>query len=97
MEAAMRRECRNCGKAHSFAVVAPGDFERSFDFEVEWRGLRLLCPACGALLRTSFRPLALTNRAPPGLPADFRVYAVAGPGPEIAPFPRRSPALASPP
>jgi crossover junction endodeoxyribonuclease RuvC len=52
------RTCASCGDTHEHEVVAPGDLERSFDFRAEWQGLRLLCPACGALQRVSFAPRA---------------------------------------
>ena len=81
------RACSSCGEAHAFQVVAPGDLERSFDFQMEWQGLRLLCPTCGALQRVSFAPLALTNQPIPGMPAGLRVHAVVGQGPEVVPFP----------
>ena len=83
----MARPCSSCGATYGYSVVAAGDFERSFDYQAEWQGLRLLCPGCGALQRVSFAPLALTNQAPPGAKlGDLRVHAVVQPGPEVVPF-----------
>ncbi|HTK33742.1 MAG TPA: hypothetical protein VL358_00470 [Caulobacteraceae bacterium] len=80
------RTCSSCGDCYAYEVVAPGDLERTFDFEAEWQGLRLLCPACGALQRVSFAPVALSNQPAPGLPEGLRVHAVVGPGAEVVPF-----------
>jgi hypothetical protein len=85
------RICSSCGDSCGYQVVAHGDLERSFDFATEWQGLRLLCPACGALQRVSFAPVALSNQPLPGLPDGYRVHAVVGQGPEVVPF-RRPPA-----
>jgi hypothetical protein len=81
------RTCASCGDTHEHEVVAPGDLERSFDFRAEWQGLRLLCPACGALQRVSFAPLALSNQTVPGLPDGMEVRAVVSQGAEVVPFP----------
>ena len=85
------RTCSSCGDSYQYQVIADGDFERSFDFEAEWRGLRLLCPACGALQRVSFAPLSLSNQPAPWLPDGLRVHAVVGQGPEVVPFRRPQP------
>jgi hypothetical protein len=85
------RTCSSCNAEYDFQVVAPGDLERSFDFEAEWQGLRLLCPSCGALQRVSFAPVALSNEPLPGAPEGLRVHAVVGPGPEVVPFPKPGP------
>ena len=84
----MVARCSGCGKRYAYSVIAAGDFERSFDFTEQWQGLRLLCPGCGTLQRTSFAPLTFTNDAPEGAGVDgFRVHAVVGQGPEVVPFP----------
>ena len=82
------RTCISCGDSHAFEVVADGDLERSFDYDAEWRGLRLLCPACGTLQRVSFAPVALSNQPVPGLPEGLRVHAMVGSGPEVVHLPR---------
>ena len=82
------RTCSSCGDSYAYQLVAAGDLERSFDFEAEWQGLRLLCPACGAVQRVSFGTVALTNRSVPGLPEGMRLRAVIGSGPEVVPFRR---------
>jgi hypothetical protein len=81
------RTCADCGGTYRHTLVAPGDLERSFDFAVEWRGIRLLCPHCLSVQRTSFAPVRLTNDRPAGWPESRHVYAVIGPGAEIVPFP----------
>ncbi len=83
------RVCQHCGDSFSYAVAAPGDFERTFDFQAEWQGIRLLCPGCGEVQRVSFAPVTLTNAAPARLPPGMRVHAVVGTGPEIVPLPAR--------
>jgi hypothetical protein len=73
------RVCTSCGDRHAYEVVADGDLERTYDFKAEWQGLRLLCPACGALQRVSFDTVALADLPVPGRP-DLRIRAVAGRG-----------------
>ena len=90
------RTCSSCGDSFAHEVVAHGDLERSFDFEAEWEGLRLLCPSCGAVQRVSFAPLALTNTPVPGLPEGLRVHALVGQGPQVVPFRRPSPPESDP-
>lgn len=82
----MARACSSCGESYPVSTLAEGDLERAFDFSRPWQGLRILCRGCGAVQRTSFGRVALTNRAPFPLPPNLRVMAVVSGGPEVVPF-----------
>ena len=84
------RTCSSCGEDYAYQVVSEEDLARSYDFSRQWEGVRLHCPHCGAVQRTSFGRLTLSNETHPGLPPGAQVRAILHEGADVAPFPARA-------